>query len=252
MSQSNKSFSDYLLNELADRQAKNPRYSLRAFARSLDVEPSLLSKLMREKYRFNESLILDLGHKLKLNESVLQDYIKKNGVMVSNQALVNLDDQQFSQIANIFCRTVLNLVEITQTLDVEALSKAFQISVAEANQHIENLLDLNFIERTENNKYKRVSKTVAYNSNSETEKISADLLKKLLLFTHDSIDKTHFDDRLSANLFFKISKASLPRFEKKMQKFVQEMNRLTMYDANEHDAVYSLVTCLTPMFKASK
>jgi hypothetical protein len=38
-----------LVEELARRRVVNPRYSLRAFARSVDVEHSTLSQLLREK-----------------------------------------------------------------------------------------------------------------------------------------------------------------------------------------------------------
>lgn len=47
-----------LLNEVFQKRiARNPKYSLRAFARDLNLEPSLLSKILRNHYPINESML---------------------------------------------------------------------------------------------------------------------------------------------------------------------------------------------------
>src|SRR5688500_16816219 len=45
--QRNEPFREFLYNELLTRTQKNARFSLRAFANQLDIEPSALSQILR-------------------------------------------------------------------------------------------------------------------------------------------------------------------------------------------------------------
>lgn len=60
------SYRDLLLDELRRRQARNVRYSLRAFARALDMDPSTLSKILRGKRALSMRKAFDLAMRLQL------------------------------------------------------------------------------------------------------------------------------------------------------------------------------------------
>ncbi len=57
--------SQFLQWELGKRQQKNPSYSLRAFARDLDISPSTLSCILREKQNISKQLESQLRQKLQ-------------------------------------------------------------------------------------------------------------------------------------------------------------------------------------------
>lgn len=57
-------------NVLLGRCKNNPRYSLRAFAKSVNVDPSLLSKIIRGKHVPSENLMKELGTKLDLDKAL--------------------------------------------------------------------------------------------------------------------------------------------------------------------------------------
>src|SRR3954468_21722779 len=65
------SFRALLRAELAHRCARNPRYSLRAFARSLKVDHATLSQLLRGRRQVTRAVILRLGRRLGLDEEGL-------------------------------------------------------------------------------------------------------------------------------------------------------------------------------------
>src|SRR5947209_9956192 len=65
------SFRALLRVELARRCAKNPRYSLRAFARSLEIDHATLSQLLRGRRQVTRAAILRLGRRLGLEEADL-------------------------------------------------------------------------------------------------------------------------------------------------------------------------------------
>ena len=61
------SFRRYLQAELARRCAQNQRYSLRAFARTLGVDHSTLSQILRGKRNLTPTVIERFGRKLGLD-----------------------------------------------------------------------------------------------------------------------------------------------------------------------------------------
>jgi predicted enzyme related to lactoylglutathione lyase/transcriptional regulator with XRE-family HTH domain len=65
------SFRALLRVELARRCARNPRYSLRAFARSLRIDHATLSQLLRGRRKVTRAVILRLGRKLGLEKDAL-------------------------------------------------------------------------------------------------------------------------------------------------------------------------------------
>lgn len=67
-------FRELLLSELARRQAKNPRYSLRRFAVALGVDHSTLSRLLRSRGPVASRSIRALAVPLRLSKAEQQRY----------------------------------------------------------------------------------------------------------------------------------------------------------------------------------
>lgn len=70
------SFKSYLQDEFEKRCNKNKHYSLRSFSKSLDVEPSFLSKLLRGQRRFTDKSIVRFGSKLGLSPEEIQPFLE--------------------------------------------------------------------------------------------------------------------------------------------------------------------------------
>ena len=61
-------FRIFLKKELKRRCSRNPNYSLRAFARFLEIDVSLLSKVLRAKHTMSESTFKKIARRMKLDE----------------------------------------------------------------------------------------------------------------------------------------------------------------------------------------
>lgn len=70
------SFRLRLQSELAARCARNPQYSLRSFARHLDIDHSTLSQFLRGKRKLTEATIQKLGAALKISSQEIESYIE--------------------------------------------------------------------------------------------------------------------------------------------------------------------------------
>jgi transcriptional regulator with XRE-family HTH domain len=66
-------FSELLREELERRRAGNPRYSLRAFARRLQVDHSTLSQLLRGRRRLSSRTMALLGARIGLGAAAIRD-----------------------------------------------------------------------------------------------------------------------------------------------------------------------------------
>src|SRR5689334_15303008 len=69
-------FRSTLRNELAERCRRNPRYSLRAFARDLGIEPARLSDVLNEKKGFSKTLALRLASRLGFSEKETERFVE--------------------------------------------------------------------------------------------------------------------------------------------------------------------------------
>jgi transcriptional regulator with XRE-family HTH domain len=67
-------FRKILLTEFDRRRTTNPRYSLRSFARSLSVDHSALSQILRGKRRLTARTVHALGRRLRLSPSAIAEH----------------------------------------------------------------------------------------------------------------------------------------------------------------------------------
>jgi len=72
------SFGDLLAAELKQRRARNPRYSLRAFARDLNTDHTTLSKWIRGKRRLSAFRMRLVGNRLGLTpKTIARLYVER-------------------------------------------------------------------------------------------------------------------------------------------------------------------------------
>ncbi|MEK2688110.1 hypothetical protein [Bdellovibrio sp. GT3] len=68
-------YRDFILRELEKRQKKNPSYSLRAFARDLEMPSSRLSEILNRKMGLSEARAINLAERLNLTQPEKEYFI---------------------------------------------------------------------------------------------------------------------------------------------------------------------------------
>lgn len=157
------SFREILADVFSERRAKNPSYSMRAFARDIDILPSRLSDILNGKQGLSESKAQKILGKLNLPEDTKSHFL--NLVMASHsrsksarkiaqknlqaQTLnpnVSLSEEQFSQIADWHYFAVLELVQIFDHVnDIPQIAEALNIQPAEVEDNINRLKSLGIL-----------------------------------------------------------------------------------------------------------
>jgi transcriptional regulator with XRE-family HTH domain len=82
--------------EFEKRKAKNPSYSLRAFARTLGMSDSYLSRFLRQKQLVSNAILLRVAQKLNLEKSTIatlkDDLSEKRRIRRHKNEISNLNN----------------------------------------------------------------------------------------------------------------------------------------------------------------
>lgn len=126
-----KTAADYLVGIFNERKDKNPRYSLRAFARSLGVSSGQLSEILSGKRPLSHKL----GRRIAVAMALTEDESQKLNNLIAQQS-------QFMEIAGPNSRQLsdeeIALLAMTQNLDLaQKPAVEFEGSLKESHKFME-------------------------------------------------------------------------------------------------------------------
>lgn len=161
----------YLQDELIRRCRTNPRYSLRSFAKHLQMNPSLLSKILRgqvgvSRKRFDkicERMALGPGERsqLALAQDQTRTFRRRDlqvREMKSTSTQMREMADRFQVIADWYHHAILELVSVDGfQSDERWIAKTLAISYSEVSQARERLVRLGMLEVDASGQWKNVS-----------------------------------------------------------------------------------------------
>src|SRR5689334_21718036 len=126
-------FRRVLQEELAVRCARNPRYSLRAFARYLRLDHSTLSQLLRGRRRFTQRTIERVGARLALTQAMITQFVELERVPLepwTTRELRQLSRDAALSLAEWHHHAILELTKLTSFRpDVRWISRVLDVPV---------------------------------------------------------------------------------------------------------------------------
>jgi uncharacterized protein (TIGR02147 family) len=156
-----KDFRFFLQEELVRRCKKNPRFSLRAFARTLDVEASALSKILNGKRALTKKMLHRMCDHLGIGPEEVGDYERslprsragtRKGARAAEGDFRQVSVDIFNVIADWYHYAILELLTVRDFQKSPAwIAKALGISVSEVNFALERLLRLGLLEISDDN-----------------------------------------------------------------------------------------------------
>lgn len=250
-------FREYLQAELVKRCKENPRYSLRAFARSLHTDSSRLSKILKGDRPTNEAYIEKTGALLELPlekiESFKANQTKK--ISIDKQQLKKQKDalqltlETFEVISDWQHFAILDLIQVKNfTPTAKWISQSLEISIYETNACLQRLQKVGLLNINENGEFEDISNGInsfglAKNKTTQAHKNhQRQLLEKSIEALRD-ID-VHYRDhssRMIPTSYKKILEA------KDMIKEFRAQLAAFLSDVDEKDTVYQLAVSLFPL-----
>lgn len=148
----------YLRVLYLERIERNPKYSLRSFAKQLEIPSGRLSELLSGKRRLTLSLVKKIAARLKLDEgqrsALLREVIGTSmpALAANPRARLVLDEERFAVIADPIHFTILSLMRTADfRTDEQWIAKRLKSSPAEVRRALNRLKDLGVLRLAKGN-----------------------------------------------------------------------------------------------------
>ena len=242
-------YRDWLEQELIERQNKNTNYSLRAFARDLNISRSALSSaLSRQSDLSRKNLELAIknlhlspkqSHNLLYSAGYIKSPIKPNKTLM-------LEESQFQCISTWYIWGLLSLARLPNCKsDPKWIAKRFGITVSQARHALETLKRLKLIELKGKTRIVRTSSTSidtgdfhGWQSLRKSKLEDLDKAKEFLQKNPEEL-KSHISLTIPADPKLLVKARKMNRaFIKKMERF---------FEAGKKKEVYTLLIALYPL-----
>lgn len=256
-----KTFQSLLQQELVERCRKNPSYSLRAFAKSLEVSPSALSDMLRAKRPITDKTVEKFGFALGLRPKEIETFktsakprkktkAQRGTRRVSFQPIA-LDE--YSLIADWYHYAILELIKIDGVRhEPAAFAKMLGITTSEANIAIDRLTRLGLVERGSDDRLRDTSSGFSTNiSGNLTSQASRHLQRQILEQAIAALVKLPIEVRNHTSMTMAVDPALLPQAIEKITNFRRELCEFLESSAAPKE-VYQLALALFPITQIEK
>ncbi len=143
----------FLAVEFKERKARNPNFSLRSYARWLNISPSQLSQMLSGKRPVTLSILKKINSKLNLspleNQKLIQTVLKKKNIICESNTLKQktlIQEDVFKIISDWYHLAILSLSKLSNCKsDPRWIANKLGISVEQANIAIQRLVRLNIL-----------------------------------------------------------------------------------------------------------
>lgn len=233
-------FRSYLQSEFNRRKESNPAYSIRAFARYLNLDQSTLSKVFKGERHFNSETMAKCLERLKTPESILSE-IKKTYETLQGD-FEPLEEVMLDMMASWKYWAILEFLKIHSSPDESRIAEHFHIDVSETETILDHLKRLGFIDE----KLKLLKPNNKWTDNYRTSEARRELQKGLLKLSLNAIDKYSVQDRYHGSLTVAIPKKRLPLIKTRISEFQEELGQYAQKDC-PLDEVYQLTISFFPL-----
>lgn len=237
----------WLENLLAEKIKKNPQFSLRAFARMVDVSPAVLSRILSGKRKMTFNLATRIADALHLGpierEKLYSFFTDPDGAEDSQEDRheKELSIDVFNAMKEWYHYGITQLLYIDSfNEDPKWIAKMLSISELEAKMAIDRLLRLGVLDRNEEG---RLYRTATHLSTS-TDIASAGIRhfqKQILEKSIESLERDDILERDITSITIAINEDRIPeakkeimRFRKKMAEFLAEGEKTRVYNLGVH------------------
>ncbi|MGE0763132.1 MAG: TIGR02147 family protein [Bdellovibrionales bacterium] len=260
---------DYLRFELNLRQSRRPQYSLRAFARDLNISPSSLCEFLSGRQGLSRERVTMISAKIQLSldqEQHLWDLIESRfardrrerraaEVRAERRAQVSqkrLPLERFRLVADWYHFALLEILSLESVrLTDPELAKAVGLSTEELGAALSRLERLGLITVDENGR--RCTNTEVTVAGGEGADQAIRLCHQQTLRLHaDAVEERSMDERESMSVSFKLPQAAWPELRKAMRDAVISVASRYGDSENDCDQVVSLAMQMLTLLPSEK
>lgn len=227
--------------EFARRCDKNPRYSLRGFANSINVDSSYLSKIMNGKRNLSGISLQRFAEKLEFSPALSEAC----STQMSKSSFTSLDIDKFRIISDWHHYAILEMTKLDHfQADAKWIAAYLGISHTEALSAIQRLQDCKLLEIASDGKWMILNNTTTKHKFSDVA--FKQLQKQILEQSIQALFAVPIQDRDQSSITMCVDKRRLERAKLKLKKFRREL-MVYLEGGAKKDAVYQLSLSLFPI-----
>ncbi len=244
-----KSISHVLKKEFARRKAKNAAYTLRAFAKFLNIDHSLLSKIMREERSPGKEFIAKVGERLGLSEEEILRFQKRKASAKKMDYFV-IDDEVFGAIADYKYDVLVELIKTEDFKpDFQWLGRKIGCSAKAVEGYVEVLVSLGFLEITPNGEWRDTTKgSCLFVPSLPESKPRKKYQKELLEVSAKSLEGVPDSQRVHTSMIMASNRKKIEEAKKMIIKFRDKLCAF-LEDCDDKEVIFCLQTSLFPVIE---
>lgn len=245
------SVTEFLNDNFQIRKIKNPKYSLRAYARDLGMPAGRMSELLSGKRNLTLKHLPQISEALKLSDDVkdkLKFLITKQGSLKSKKYIERnfVEPKDFSKICHWQYYALICLLDQQDKYFSKAkLASKLDLEEPEVDLMLKNLLKVGIIS-SDGQVYK-----VIKNSTTTTQDIQDKLIQQFhrdLVFFHMlQIEKIPVEKRDLQSLILSVAAKDIPKAKKFIRNFINDFQK--KFATDKSTAVYGLSMQMSPLTK---
>lgn len=245
-------FREFLNEELARRCQSNPRYSLRAFARSLQLQSSYLSKILRGERRATPKLVRRVSPHLKFTPELTEFYEiqskrKPSNYIAPQTKFQLLTADMFAAVSNWYHFAIMELTLLEGFRDdARWIASQLNIPIELVGPAMDRLKRLNLIEEVDGT----VRCTGNFSNAVDPRVITRAqqiMQKELLSLAISAMDRFAPEERDQSSLTMAAPAALLPEIKSRIKAFRRELGSFVEKSDIKADRVYHFTVSLYPV-----
>lgn len=241
----------YVKEELEARQRRRPQYSMRAFARDLEISPSFLCEFLAGRQGLSRARALWIADKIHLNENQREHFwdliqarfgypepVKKAAQLRAQERVraadTHLSLDRFRLVADWYCFALLEILSLESgSRSLEEASRVLEVPLSELEAAVARMKNLGLISEQVGPEGRRFAArtevtTVGEDVPNEAVRVSH---RRALLAHADATIRKPFSERENFTGAFSIGQAEWPAFRRDLQKAVGDV--VARYGATE-------------------
>ena len=242
-------FCVFLNRKFLEKKERNSSYSLRAYAKLLEVDQSTLTKVMKGQRQFASETRERLIKKLAANVAEARDLHAEIERRHGN--FVAIEDEVTEMIANWHYWGILELLKLPDfrhTLQDVSERLGIRLEVAEAA--LAKLESLGFL-RVEGAKFILLNPSSSWATTEKTTAARKQLQRSFLQKSQEALEEIPFELRDHSSITIAIDVNRMTEFKEKLTDMRREFGRFAQKTGTLDD-VYTLTMSLFPLSKRNK
>lgn len=245
-----------LSEEFKNRQQTNRAYSLRAFARFLQMDASTLSKIMKGKRRASYNNLKQICERLGLSDETKEKIWLSISTDIQSRRMISDHFQSHSSSpvdikGRWYHFALLELLRCRPDFDIPTLAEYLKLQTDTVRKAAQDLEMLGLAKQKDGRieaeaaPYRYLDRGFSSESLKETQ-------KELLMKASEALDQVPSDQQCQIGISLSVNPQMLPNLKDKIHRFIRKLNRYVEAETDSKDQVYVLNMAFFPVSRPLK